>query len=440
MFRAIRWTAVTLVFIVLSMSNLKAQSLHGCITGSPVKKAALGYYFGDKRLVADSVALDKEGCFVYRGSKMRPGFYTFFLDTTHAFDFFYGGETVSFAGSYTALRAVDFRDAENQKFQEFQNIGLVIQRDFEGGALTAEQAQAAYNERTLAWEQENANTRLGKLLKARNPMGSRTAVEPGGVERWALAYWSELPLMDPAYFRSPFYHSAIELFFDKAIVPEPDTVVAALSVFFDLPKDTAAQKYAVALMTNKYETSNLMGHDKAFVWMVNKFYRTGYAVWEKPDALAKILKKADDIGMNMIGLRAPDFGFTAYDGSAHRLKEALGSYTLLVFYDATCGHCQENMPKFLEVHKKFAPKGLKSVAVTNEVTLTDWKPFVEKKGMLGVAGWINGSDTALDRVTFRHFYHIPTTPMVLVLDKDHKIIAKALAPADLEDFLSKKLP
>jgi hypothetical protein len=27
-----------------------------------------------------------------------------------------------------------------------------------------------------------------------------------------------------------------------------------------------------------------------------------------------------------------------------------------------------------------------------------------------------------------------------VLDKDHKIIAKALAPADLEDFLSKKLP
>jgi hypothetical protein len=111
-----------------------------------------------------------------------------------------------------------------------------------------------------------------------------------------------------------------------------------------------------------------------------------------------------------------------------------------VFYDATCGHCQENMPKFLEVHKKFAPKGLKSVAMTNEVTLTDWKPFVEKKGMLGVAGWINGSDTALDRVTFRHFYHIPTTPMVLVLDKDHKIIAKALAPADLEDFLSKKLP
>lgn len=440
MFRAIRWTAVGMVFIVLSMSNLKAQALHGCITGSPVKKAALGYYFGDKRLVADSVALDKEGCFVYRGSKMRPGFYTFFLDTTHAFDFFYGGETVSFAGSYTALRAVDFRDAENQKFQEFQNIGLVIQRDFEGGALTAEQAQAAYNERTLAWEQENANTRLGKLLKARNPMGSRTAVEPGGVERWALAYWSELPLMDPAYFRSPFYHSAIELFFDKAIVPEPDTVVAALSVFFDLPKDTAAQKYAVALMTNKYETSNLMGHDKAFVWMVNKFYRTGYAVWEKPDALAKILKKADDIGMNMIGLRAPDFGFTAYDGSAHRLKEALGSYTLLVFYDATCGHCQENMPKFLEVHKKFAPKGLKSVAITNEVTLTDWKPFVEKKGMLGVAGWINGSDTALDRVTFRHIYHIPTTPMVLVLDKDHKIIAKALAPADLEDFLSKKLP
>lgn len=440
MFRSIRWTAVGMVFIVLAVSNLKAQSLHGCITGSPVKKAALGYYFGDKRLVADSVALDKDGCFVYRGSKMRPGFYTFFLDTTHAFDFFYGGETVSFAGSYTALRAVDFRDAENQKFQEFQNIGLVIQRDFEGGALTAEQAQAAYNERTLAWEQENANTRLGKLLKARNPMGTRTAVEPGGVERWALAYWSELPLMDPAYFRSPFYHSAIELFFDKAIVPEPDTVVAALSVFFDLPKDTAAQKYAVALLTNKYETSNLMGHDKAFVWMVNKFYRTGYAVWEKPDALAKILKKADDIGMNMIGLRAPDFGFTAYDGSAHRLKEALGSYTLLVFYDATCGHCQENMPKFLEVHKKFAPKGLKSVAITNEVTLTEWKPFVEKKNMLGVAGWINGSDTALDRVTFRHFYHIPTTPMVLVLDQDHKIIAKALAPADLEDFLSKKLP
>jgi hypothetical protein len=47
---------------------------------------------------------------------------------------------------------------------------------------------------------------------------------------------------------------------------------------------------------------------------------------------------------------------------------------------------------------------------------------------------------ATDRVTFRHYYHIPTTPTVLVLDANHKIIAKALAPADLEDFLSKKLP
>lgn len=440
MFRAIRWSAVGMLFIVLAVSNLRAQSLHGCITGSPVKKAALGYYFGDKRLVADSVALDKEGCFVYRGSKMRPGFYTFFLDTTHAFDFFYGGSPVSFAGSYTALRAMDFRDADNQKFQEFQNIGMVVQRDYEGGSLTAEQAQAAYNERTLAWEAANGTTRFGQLLRARNPMGARTAVEPGGVERWTRAYWSGLPLSDPAYFRSPFFHSAITLFFDKAIIQDPDTVVSALNVFFDLPKDSAAQKYAVAFLTNKYETSNVMGHEKAFVWLVNKYYRTGYATWEKPESLAKILKKADDIGMNLIGLRAPDFGYAAYDGSPHRLKETLGSYTLLAFYDATCGHCQENMPKFLEIHKKYAAKGLKTVAITNELTLIEWKSFVERKGMVGVPGWTNGSDTAIDRVTFRHYYHIPTTPTVLVLDKDHKIIAKSLAPEDLEDFLSKKLP
>jgi hypothetical protein len=98
------------------------------------------------------------------------------------------------------------------------------------------------------------------------------------------------------------------------------------------------------------------------------------------------------------------------------------------------------LPKFLETHKKFAPKGLKTVAITNELTLEEWKSFIDKKGMLGVSGWSNGSDVATDRVTFRHYYHIPTTPTVLVLDANHKIIAKALAPADLEDFLSKKLP
>jgi peroxiredoxin len=440
LFHGIRVLAAGVALIALIVSPLKAQVVQGCIEGSPVKKAALGYYFGNKRLVADSVKLDAKGCFAYQGAKMRPGFYTFFLDTAHAFDFFYGGSPVSITGSYTALRAVDFKDEDNIRFQEFQNLGMAVQRDFEAGALTAEQAQAAYAEKTTAWEQQNGGSRFGKLILARNPMGTRTAVEPGGVERWTFAFWQGQPLMDPAYFRSPFFQSAIELFFDKAIIQDPDTVVASLSVFFDMPKDTAAQKFSVAFLTNKYETSNLMGHDKAFVWMVNRFYRTGYAKWEKPEALAKIIKKADDIGMNMIGLQAPDFGYFESTGRPRRLKEAMGSYTLLVIYDATCGHCQENLPKFLETHKKFASKGLKTVAITNELTLEEWKSFIDKKGMLGVPGWSNGSDVATDRVTFRHYYHVPTTPTVLVLDTNHKIIAKALAPEDLEDFLSKKMP
>lgn len=205
LFHGIRVLAGGVALMVLIVSPLKAQVVQGCIEGSPVKKAALGYYFGNKRLVADSVKLDAKGCFAYQGAKMRPGFYTFFLDTAHAFDFFYGGSPVSITGSYTALRVVDFKDEDNIRFQEFQNLGMAVQRDFEAGALTAEQAQAAYAEKTTAWEQQNGGSRFGKLILARNPMGTRTAVEPGGGRKVDLCFLARTAVDGPGLLPVPVF-------------------------------------------------------------------------------------------------------------------------------------------------------------------------------------------------------------------------------------------
>jgi thiol-disulfide isomerase/thioredoxin len=85
--------------------------------------------------------------------------------------------------------------------------------------------------------------------------------------------------------------------------------------------------------------------DAGFVHMVNKYYRTNQAYWVDTASLVRIIKRADDLTPIMLGKIAPPLN--SYDSTLTRPMPLYGvkaKYTVVVFWDPGCGHCQKEMP------------------------------------------------------------------------------------------------
>ena len=110
-------------------------------------------------------------------------------------------------------------------------------------------------------------------------------------------------------------------------------------------------------------------------------------------------------------------------------------YTILYFWEPDCSHCKEETPKFSKAYdeNKLKERGVTVVAVylqkninewpkyTNHINL--WLDFVLKNNM---SKWINVWDP-FGTSQYRDKYDISSTPVIYLLDKDKKIIAKRIA-------------
>jgi len=64
----------------------------------------------------------------------------------------------------------------------------------------------------------------------------------------------------------------------------------------------------LAHLTYSYETSNIMGYDKVFVHIADRYFKTGKAagIYDDEAVITKIIKRADLLRPLLIGAVAPD--------------------------------------------------------------------------------------------------------------------------------------
>jgi thiol-disulfide isomerase/thioredoxin len=116
------------------------------------------------------------------------------------------------------------------------------------------------------------------------------------------------------------------------------------------------------------------------------------------------------------------------------LYDIKAKYTVVAFWDPTCGHCATEIPKMLQLYEtEWKQKGVVVFAINNNTNeMVKWKEFIEKEKL---SNWINvypapvvtGNYTKED-VDFQTLYNVRQTPVMYLLDQDKKIIAKKVGP------------
>src|SRR4030095_9634347 len=138
------------------------------------------------------------------------------------------------------------------------------------------------------------------------------------------------------------------------LVKEADKIILASSV------NKEAFKYYLSTLTDKYVNPTYMGQDKVFVHLFEKYYMTGQADYWMNDKYKKfIFDRGYSLMANVIGEKAANIELIDSADKPLPLYSVKAPYTIICFWDPTCSHCQEVVPKLDSIYEsKWKKRGV----------------------------------------------------------------------------------
>ena len=192
---------------------------------------------------------------------------------------------------------------------------------------------------------------------------------------------------------------------------------------------------------NKYVNAEIMGMEAVALHIGEKYVLTGKAEWLDNTALAKVKDFVEHNRYSLIGMKAKELNLQSINGPFESLYAINSPYLVLVFYDTSCGHCKEELPKLYAIFQKYRNKGVQVMAVCTIYKYNEWVKFVTENNYtewINVWDGFNKEDDVSIGSNFREYYNVYTTPQVYLLDKDKMIIGRRLDDKVLEQMLEHK--
>jgi peroxiredoxin len=144
-------------------------------------------------------------------------------------------------------------------------------------------------------------------------------------------------------------------------------------------------------------------------------------------------KRVKEIEPILIGKPAPNMVMQDTSLILQSLNDVKAKYTIILFWDPDCGHCQKEVPKVVKFYnEKKSLFNLEVFAVCSDTNMVKMKKFIKKEKL----SWINVNGPRSLTKNFHELYDINSTPVIFVLNENKEIIAKKLDEEQLGDFLT----
>lgn len=424
----------------------------------------LAYHFGDKQYLIDTITLDLRGEGVFRGEKNLPqGIYMIVLPGKNYFEILLSEDqqfsvSCSFKDFFNTL---EFKGSvENSYFIMYQKKWISLQQ--ESSSISKRlQANRQNNDslRILMEKQkilqknmreylekvisENKNNLLSVLVKSMLPLEMPEFELPAGTHnpdsvKWVRRYnyntdhfFDNVDLTDERLLRTPILHARLEAYFVRDPIQSADSINRKIDIVLKkCQSNHDIFQYIAVYLFNHYRESEIMGHDAVMVKLADEIYLSGKADWVSGEFKENLRKQVELLRFNLIGMKAQDLVMDSYRGIFVSLYDLEKDFTILYFWEPNCGHCKEAAPKLMEYYNKPKDYSVEVFAVCTISDKTAWSKYIEENNL----PWINGWDP--QRATHYDFYYnVQSTPIVYILDRNKKIIAKKLAVEDIAGYI-----
>ncbi|TAJ12028.1 DUF5106 domain-containing protein [Marinilabiliaceae bacterium JC017] len=467
MLKQIKLLSILFSFILLGQISF-AQSYNIKVQVEGIKDTSLilGYYFNKQMYVKDTIQVDATGKGTFSGEEpLKGGIYVVYMPDQSYFDLLIN-EDQDFSVS---TKAGDFipnmkinGSKESENFLHYQRFLLKKQKEakvIQDQLKNIKKDTQKYNElkdqlkalsKTVEnhWKttiKENKGTFLAAFILSLQDIEvpeftvPETTQNKDSVLQWKRYeyykehYFDNIDLTDDRLLRTPIFTNKVDNFFTKTLFQVPDTLTKeAIKLIEKSKENEEVYRYLVQYLFNMANDSKIMGMDAMVVALGEKYYLSGKATWADSTFLKNLDERVTKMKPNLLGKTAYDMKMVSYTGEHFRLSEISAPITILLFWEPDCGHCKKEVPKIkTEVWDKYNDKGIKVFAVYTQLEKEPWVDFITKNHL---EEFINVYDPYL-RSDFRNQYDIYSTPIIYILDKDKKIIAKRIGSDQVPGFL-----
>lgn len=437
----------------------------------------LGYYSGKTFPVVDSVLLNGQSQGVFKGdTPLGGGIYIIAYPSKNRFQEFLVDKQQHFsiiADTSKPLEKKFINSPDNTEFMAYQKHmavkGQSIQNATEGlrsatnpkdstywsGRLkNAADSVAAYRRQLIA---KNPNSFLATLMHLmEEPKVPPAAKHPGGRYDSSYAYsyfkghyWDGINFWDDRVTRTPpsLFEERLDKYYNTLVYPAPDSVIKEIDWMLGYATPSKEMtRYLLVKFVTRYLNMKYMWEDAVFVHLFSKYFSQNQYDWLTESGKKTITDRAYNLMANIMGNPAENIALQDADGITRMLYADTSRFTVVCFWDPTCGHCKETLPHLDSMYRaKWKDYGVRIYAVAKETegTKKDWLDFIQQHHL---EDWTNvyyskAEDKARIDANipgYSQLYDAQTVPAIYLLDREKRIIAKKLSWEQVDDILEIK--
>ena len=432
----------------------------------------LGNYYADKKYASDTIRLDKNGVGTFQGDTALKGgiylvlfpslgmnYFELLVDKNQNFSL--ETDTANF------IKNMKIKGSkQNTAFYEFHNYmaeqsekNMPLQKELKALKDKPKKAEKIRNELIANekivkdhWKElaeKWKGTLFGAVIKAMIEPEMPEITVPENIKNQDSAkqmmqylwqkdhYFDNIDLQDDRLLRTPFFAPKVNNFMTKLVVQMPDSIIKEGEKLIEASRGSKDNfGYLVRYMFGYKDRSKLMGMDKVFVEISEKYYLSNDPDVSWPDStfVEKIRDRVVKEKPNLIGNIAPKLEkLETYEKEFISLHDLTNKYIIVIFWEPNCGHCKKTIPVLYKSFEQMKKDGIdvQTLAIYTQVDRKPWEKFIEEKEIFD---WKNAFDKYYF-TDFRNKYDIYSTPTIYLLDKNKKIIGKRLAVEQIEQII-----
>ena len=213
-------------------------------------------------------------------------------------------------------------------------------------------------------------------------------------------FWDGIEAFDGPTDDNPVLASQLDFYFDKMVAPLPDSITLEITRLIDRTSDnTDLRDFILWHLLEKYRNPEYMGQDQVFVWLYDEYFSLLKIKDLHETNLAMIQEKAERLRRLALFNVAPDIKINGI----YVLQSIESEYTVLFFFDHSCEVCLEEKQELDSVCNLHPEITVLPIDLNME-------PPIDPYEIAAVF------DT----------YDIESKPLIYVLDREKRIIAKKI--------------
>ncbi|NIJ55762.1 TlpA family protein disulfide reductase [Dyadobacter arcticus] len=455
------YTHTALLFIIFTftlLTNASAQGYHieATIKGIRDSSLVIGHYnrSHNQFVPKDTAKADANGKMLFEGNTALPGglYVVLFPGNQRWVELVYSGKETNFSIETDTTDIIGNMKVtgskENELFYNYQRelrngskqleiLGKSSSVDSKSQMKTIQDSFSAYRLKMLKENQDSFTVKLLNM-SADPEIPAAPKLTNGKTDSiWVFNYykshyWDSFDFADTRIVNTPFLEPKMERYFKNLVVQTPDSLIKEADYMVrKVSANKDAKNWLIFYIANQYENPKTVGTEAVWVHMANKYYLSG-EMNVADDNRKRIAEKVNTLKDLLVNKTFPALTLTDPTGKKVSVQTIQANYTVLFFFAPTCGHCKEASPALKAFYDKNKANGVKVMTISTEHNMEEWKSFIKTYHFEEL---INGYD-ALKQIDFNRKFDVVTTPMIYVLDKNKKIIARKMPIEQLEDFLN----